>query len=219
MPELRHLRAQDARRVPWRNGRGATLELALWPAGSSFEAGDFDWRLSTAAVEEPGPFSSFPGFDRLLLVTRGAGLTLEHGSDAPCARVRPLEPYRFSGDWTTTAELVDGAVQDVNVLVRRSAARAELDLLRLGDPCARTALAAGQVCAHLLRGRARLRLHGQEGVVELAAGESLRIDGLRGSEELELRGDGPGALVLLVQILAPAPSVSEESPTTPVAEL
>ena len=205
MPELRHLRAQDARRVPWRNGRGATLELALWPAGSSFEGSDFDWRLSAAAVEEAGPFSSFPGFERLLVVTRGAGLTLEHGSDAPRARVRPLEPYRFSGDWTTTAELVDGVVQDFNVLVRRSVARAELDVLRLGEPHARAALSAGQACAHLLRGRARLRLRGEEEVLELTAGESLRIDELRGGEELELHGNGPGALVLLVQLLAHGP--------------
>ena len=200
MPEVLQLEADDARRVPWRNGRGETLELALWPEEASFELGDFDWRFSKAGVDAPGPFSSFPGFERLLVVTEGAGLLLDHGDDAPRARVRTLEPYRFSGDWTTTAELVDGAVADFNVLVRRSAGHAEVEVLRLGQRRARIALSAGQAFAHLLTGRVQARLTGEEQPFELAGGESLWIDDLNGSEELDLRGASADALLLVVRV-------------------
>src|SRR5258708_2763617 len=60
--QIRQLTPADARRVPWKNGRGVTDELALWPPGASFERGDFDWRIACAGVDAAGPFSAFPGF-------------------------------------------------------------------------------------------------------------------------------------------------------------
>ncbi len=75
MREIVRQTPADSRRVPWRNGRGVTEEIAIWPGGASFENGDFDGRISKAGVTEPGPFSEFLGFDRVLVVTSGAGLT------------------------------------------------------------------------------------------------------------------------------------------------
>ena len=80
MPTLVHLTAADVRRVPWKNGRGVTEELLVLPDSATFARGDFDVRISKATVSEPGPFSSFPGFDRVLVVTAGAGLRLAHGA-------------------------------------------------------------------------------------------------------------------------------------------
>src|SRR5688500_12512282 len=101
MREVLQLRARDAKRVPWKNGRGMTTELALWPPGASLERGDFDWRISKASFDTAGPFSTFAGCERILIVTRGAGVLLDHGDQAARARVRRLEPYRFSGEWPT----------------------------------------------------------------------------------------------------------------------
>jgi environmental stress-induced protein Ves len=126
--EILHLRAADARRVPWKNGRGFTDELAIWPPGAGFERAEFDWRISRATVEEDGPFSSFPGFERVLVVTQGAGIVLDHGAHAPRAKLERLLPYRFSGDWPTRAELVAGPIADFNVLCRRGVVRAEVDV-------------------------------------------------------------------------------------------
>ncbi|MFN9927385.1 MAG: HutD family protein, partial [Phenylobacterium sp.] len=58
------LRAADRLAVPWKNGGGITRELAVWPPGASFD--DFVWRVSMAEVHQDGPFSSFPGVDRIL---------------------------------------------------------------------------------------------------------------------------------------------------------
>lgn len=127
MAECVHLRPEDARRVPWKNGRGVTEELALWPAGASFERGDFDARISLSSVQEPGPFSPFPGFDRLLVVTRGPGLRLVHGGDVPPADVVRFRPHAFEGEWPTRAELPHGPVDDFNVIVRRGRLRVDVE--------------------------------------------------------------------------------------------
>lgn len=200
MSEVLHLTPADARRLPWKNGRGVTEELALWPAGSAFERGDFDGRISKAAVDEAGPFSTFPDFDRILVVTSGAGLLLAHGDAAPRARLRPLEPYRFAGEWPTTAELLDGRVADFNVLARRDRVRADIEVLRLGKRRAREALAAGQAFVHALAGAALLRTTGADEAFTLRAGESLWVQDLRGGEELDLAGRADACLLLVVRI-------------------
>jgi environmental stress-induced protein Ves len=200
MREIQHLRLADARRRPWKNGRGTTVELALWPAGSDFERGTFQWRISRARVEAAGPFSSFPGFERVLLATSGAGLELAHGELAPRARLRALEPYRFSGDWPTSAELLGGPVDDFNVVARRGAWEADVQVLRLGLRRAREAPAAEHALAHLVRGSARGRVSGEDEPYALETGDTLWVRGLGASDELDLAGASEDALVLLVRL-------------------
>jgi hypothetical protein len=185
---------------PWKNGRGLTRELALWPREAAFERDDYDWRVSTARVEMGGPFSPFPGCERILVVTAGAGLMLAHGRAAPRARLRPLEPYRFAGEWPTSAELVSGPITDLNVIARRGRVRPQLELLRLGPRRAREPLGAGQALVHLLAGAAQARVSGEEEPFELGAGASLLLAGLAGGEELELAGRAPDCLVALVTL-------------------
>jgi uncharacterized protein len=200
MREIQHLRPGDARRRPWKNGRGTTAELALWPPGADFERGTFEWRLSAARVDAPGAFSTFPGFERVLLATSGSGLVLSHGEQAPRARLRALEPYRFSGDWPTSADLPDGPVDDFNVLVRRGAWEADVQVVRLGLRRSREALGSEQLFAHLVRGSARARLTGEDEPFELAQGDSLWARGVGPADELDLAGGSPDAVALLVRL-------------------
>jgi environmental stress-induced protein Ves len=189
MLEFRHLTPSDARRQPWKNGRGVTEELALWPPGATFERGDLDWRIACAAVDEPGPFSAFPGFERVLVITRGAGLRLEHGPAAAPARVLPLQPYRFSGDWTTDASLIDGPVSDFNVLARRGVVRAEVRVLRAESRVLRERVGAAHTFAHLIDGDVRLRLDAAPGIA-LAPRESVWLRGAEEGSALEITGGG-----------------------------
>lgn len=192
------LTPSDAREVPWKNGRGVTRELAVWPAH-----GELDWRISAAPVDEPGPFSSFPELERILVVTSGAGLVLAHGDAAPRAFVRRLEPYRFDGAWETTAELPHGPVRDLNVMVRRGRVRADVEALALGARRLREALPAGHAFVHVLSGRCSARVTGEESPFELGPLESLWARALRGGEELELAGVGRDAEVVLVRLARP----------------
>ena len=203
MLEVVQLRPADARVVPWKNGRGVTRELALWPEGANLERGDFDWRLSSAPVNEPGPFSVFPGVERILVVTAGADLVLSHGREAPRARLRRLEPYRFAGDWPTTAELPHGPITDFNVMLRAGRARADVQGLALGARRARESLAPGHAFVHVVAARCSARVTGEEEPFELGAGSSLWIRGLRGGEELDLAGRAAGCELLIVALGPP----------------
>jgi environmental stress-induced protein Ves len=198
--EVRELPWSGTRPVPWKNGGGTTRELALWPESARFERGDYDWRLSTARVEEAGPFSAFAGFERILTVTEGAGLVVLHEDAAPRARVRRLEPYRFSGDWPTRAELPDGAVSDFNVILRRGRARADVQALALGRRRWRDALGLGHAFLHAVGGRLQARVTGEEEPFALGPGDSLWLRGLSGREELELTGATDGGAALLVAL-------------------
>lgn len=200
MRQVVQLLPDDARRIPWRNGRGFTDELALAPPGASFERGDFTWRISRATLAEGGPFSSFPGFERVLVIVAGDGLVLAHGDSAPRARLRLGEPYRFSGSWTTTAELIGGAVADFNVIYRPELVRAEVQPLRLGTRRSRESLAGGDAFLHVLTGSLKARVTGEELPYELAAGGSLWGAQLKVGDELELSGTADGTFALLVRL-------------------
>jgi environmental stress-induced protein Ves len=199
MREVLHRGSGDSRVLPWRNGRGRTEELAIWPTGADVGRGDFDGRISASRVEEPGPFSSFVGFERVIVVTSGQGLVLTHGADAARVRLRPLEPYRFDGGLATRAELVAGPVDDFNVFARRGRARADVEVLRIGRRRARESVGPGHAFAHALRGCAIVRVPREEDPVEIAARESVWGRELPHEEEWELAGTSDDAVLVLVR--------------------
>lgn len=120
---MRILRARDRVSSPWKNSGGVTAEIAVFPPGAGFD--DFGWRVSAAHVAKGGPFSTFPGIDRTLAVLRGRmALTI-----AGMGRVEMSSssaPLAFPGDAATEARLLDGPVEDLNVMTRRGAYRARV---------------------------------------------------------------------------------------------
>ena len=120
---MRILRAADRIAAPWKNGGGVTREVAVFPPGAGMDA--FAWRVSLADVTADGPFSAFPGVDRVLTVIEGSGLVLDLdgrllalGANAP--------PIAFAGETPVEARLTQGPIRDLNVMVRRGPWRAEV---------------------------------------------------------------------------------------------
>lgn len=99
-------RAADHRRMPWANGRGVTVEMLR----------EDGMRLSVATVAEDGPFSVFPGVERVLTVISGPGFRLTGAVDLEC---RPMVPVAFPGDVPTGAIDVSAASEDFNVMTAR----------------------------------------------------------------------------------------------------
>ena len=115
------LRASDYKRMPWKNGGGETVEIAIFPPGSSVD--DFDWRISMATVASDGPFSIFPGIDRTLSILEGNGMALEIAAADPLLLTMESAPLPFPADVPVNATLPDGAITDLNVMTRRSTFR------------------------------------------------------------------------------------------------
>ncbi|MGH6617093.1 HutD/Ves family protein [Sphingomonas sp.] len=113
----RVLRVADRIARPWKNGGGVTRDVCAFPAGSTMD--DFDWRLSMAEVREAGPFSSFPGIDRILMVLQGR-LELDFGAGDPPIVLSPdTAAYPFPGDVAVDGTPIGGPVTDLNLMVRR----------------------------------------------------------------------------------------------------
>jgi environmental stress-induced protein Ves len=122
MPVEVHRRA-DRVPTPWANGGGITYELARWPEGTA----DFDWRLSVAEVATEGPFSSYPGVDRILILLSGR---MRLVIDDVVRDLVPGAPISFAGECQVSAQLTDGPTMDLNVMSRRGHVVSKVDVVR-----------------------------------------------------------------------------------------
>jgi len=124
------LHESDYITVPWKNGGGLTREILKVPP----DAAAFDWRLSLATIEEPGPFSAFDGYDRTLVLVRGAGVELDFGSRGRAVLRAPGQLAAFDGSWATSCTLIDGPSSDLNLIVSRTRAESRARLVRVATP-------------------------------------------------------------------------------------
>ena len=111
------LRAATHKRMPWKNGGGETIEIALFPENATLA--DFDWRVSMATVATDGPFSIFEGIDRTLSILTGDGMSLAIDGREPVLLTTASEPLAFAADVPVSAVLPGGTITDLNVMTRR----------------------------------------------------------------------------------------------------
>jgi len=94
----------DYNEMVWRNGKGKSIQVHIEPQNMTLQD-PFDWRISSAVIGIAGPFSSFEGYQRTVIILKGNKLSLYH-------RQRPNEtihldyfqPYGFDGGWDTDSE-------------------------------------------------------------------------------------------------------------------
>ncbi len=115
--------------MPWKNGGGVTREIACWPRGAGLDT--FDWRVSIATIASDGPFSAFPGMDRVITLLEGGGAHLASDDGAIDHHLdTPWTPFAFAGEARIHARLLAGECADLNVMTRRAACRTEVQVLR-----------------------------------------------------------------------------------------
>ena len=122
------IRYAELKAHPWRNGGGATREVARHPRTSA-QDNAWDWRVSIAEVSKAGPFSAFAGMDRVLTVIDGDLLLLSvDGAEHPLEKYRP---FRFSGDADSAGALPTGDIRDLNVITRNGAFKGYTSIIEL----------------------------------------------------------------------------------------
>lgn len=141
VPAISVIKQSGYKRMPWKNGLGETLEIYTLEDTTGLRL-----RISQAAVVEDCMFSQFSGLHRSLVLLSGDGMTLKHSllkspflkpdllkkdtqhsvsdndlhSTVVIALEAPLDIARFSGGDLTYATLKNGAIEDLNIMVRQS---------------------------------------------------------------------------------------------------
>ena len=115
----------DVAPTPWKNGGGTTRELVAWP-----DAEHWVWRMSVAEVAQSGPFSRFDGVQRWFAVLGGAGVALTHDGTRNALNVDSA-PFCFDGGLPTACDLIDGATQDFNLMIRLAGDGVEVGVARV----------------------------------------------------------------------------------------
>ena len=116
---IERLTIQDLKsfpRVPWKNGNGHTRELAA--SDSGMDSKEPVWRISQADIVHNTAFSSFPYYNRSLVLIDGAGLGLTHVDQPPHTLKKPLDTAHFSGKYETLPTLIDGSVRVLNIMAQ-----------------------------------------------------------------------------------------------------
>ncbi|EON15493.1 MULTISPECIES: HutD family protein [Pandoraea] len=198
--KLQVLGPADFLKMPWKNGQGVTTELAV-----ARRAGDdgFDWRISTATIAAPGPFSVFAGIDRSLAIVRGGTLTLNVEGRPDVTLTTRTPPYAFDGELnvssTPVLETAGVPIDDFNVMTRRAEWQHTLAQHCLDGEAVTWKLPADAnaiaflYCAH---GQVQVTFADAQ-AVSVPEGHALRIEG---GDTCELRADADPAEVFLTTL-------------------
>lgn len=168
---MRLIPSADYRRMPWKNGGGETIEIAVSPPGASLD--NFEWRVSMAKVAASGPFSVFPGIDRTLSVLSGDGIVLKIAGRDDVRLDRSSPPYGFPADLACEGVLIAGEIEDLNVMVRRNHLLHRVRRLRLAG---RTSVAITGDTALVVARASGATIEADGDRLALAAGDSATID-------------------------------------------
>lgn len=112
----------------WQNGGGITHQLCR-----EDDADGMLWRLSIAEVASDGPFSRFDNIDRIIMLLTGEGFSLQGVGANPHVLDIPLIPFSFAGETAIHCSLINGSVRDFNLMTRRAAVQADLQVLTIGS--------------------------------------------------------------------------------------
>ena len=162
--------------------------MAAHPQGADWAS--FAWRVSIAEIASGGPFSSFAGIDRRLVVLDGGMVLRGIGDDA--IAMRPYDCVAFAGEAQVTSELADGPTRDFNVMTRRGVAAAEVRVLRdavhaFDGAAACICHAAARACACIVEGT----------TIDVPAGHTLVVESRR--VEVDASGDAVAVVATVTQ--------------------
>ena len=121
------IRSNEVITTEWSGG--TTSQLAIAPAGAVYADRDFDWRLSSAEVnDEKSTFTPLPDYHRFLTIRKGT-LKMRHDG-GEWYSIGEGDVAEFEGGSLTESE---GKVTDFNLMVRKGRVEGALDTEFLED--------------------------------------------------------------------------------------
>jgi len=187
--------ANEYRRERWKNGLGWTREILRWPE----DAESWDWRLSIAEVDKGGPFSTFSGIDRELVLLSGEGMHLHFDDGESVSLLPPHDHHRFAGERPVSAELISGPTQDFNLMWQRDRVKATLLHRPLVGPMLFFAEPDVRWAVYVLSGRAMVK--DQLLPMAMEQGDSALIEPNHGRTHRVILEGGGELLVIRIEAL------------------
>lgn len=120
---IKKVKLTDCAEGPWKNGKGLTRQIALYPPEATLGENNFDWRLSSATILGENQFSSFKGLNRWLIIWKGDGVFL-NGKE-----LKRHSPYHFSGDQEINCLPIGDKVIDLGLIYDPKKGSADLQVL------------------------------------------------------------------------------------------
>ncbi|MEP6648833.1 MAG: HutD family protein [Lapillicoccus sp.] len=142
------VRSGDREPTPWKNGQGATREIARRLLG--VRGPHFVWRLSVSDIEKDADFGAFPGVQRSATLIHGDGMALTIAGTEH--EIAPFKPITFDGEAEAQARLTHGPVSILNVFTVASRMSSAVRVADLSD--GRPLSIAGATVLVLLNGQA-----------------------------------------------------------------
>ncbi|MEI8145565.1 MAG: HutD family protein [Alphaproteobacteria bacterium] len=165
---IHHLKAEDFRAVPWKNGGGTATDIKVvnGPDGAT------DWRVGTASIDRDGPFSDYADYERTFVIIEGAGVFLDFpdgvSHDLPCDQV-----LVFRGGPPPGCRLKSGRATAFNLMTRVGSFTGKLSVG--APPGAAWFEGAGVIVVYALDGDVTVTIAGKSHAV--AAGGAMIIEG------------------------------------------
>ncbi len=177
---------------PWKNGKGTTSQIEIFPAEADFTTSHFLWRLSSARITESGAFSIFPEHSRLLSVISGGALELKiQGSKKSSHLLKAFTIFEFEGIEEVHCELQGDAAVDLGLIFNPKWVIASMRIERLEKSNSKLKLEDG---IHFIVCVAEsLKI----GNYELCVLDSLRLEGCH---ELQLQSSNQNTRIAIVHI-------------------
>jgi len=116
--------------------------------------------VSLAEVTSDGEFSAFPGYDRTLLLAARA-LDLSFDTAPPQRVANPYMPFTFKGEWRCRCCLLNGPVQDFNVMSARAGWHHQCEIIRNTSFTAADVPGIQALIGYCFEGEARVRVAGK----------------------------------------------------------
>jgi uncharacterized protein len=147
---------------PWKNGGGVTHEAIRVPVNGD----PFKWRVSVARIDTSGPFSDFAGYERKMVLLKGAGVQLRFANGTTRALRTVGEMVEFDGALAAQCELIDGPCVDLNLIVAKPLSKVNARVVRLHETLTVPAVAGQSTLAFPIDASVTITCGGDRVVLE-----------------------------------------------------
>ncbi|CAO3637215.1 unnamed protein product [Mucor hiemalis] len=130
---------RDYQTQSWKNGLGKTSEISIYPPEKDFRQDSFFWRLSENEIDADFNFPILLGYECTNIIlpnnntAKKSTIHLNHRGEEASTTVKPLFPYTWSGEWTTSCKVINAPVTSLHFMIKRDLGTAQFSVDKISN--------------------------------------------------------------------------------------